>query len=114
MNKALYVPIFAAALFAQPVRADDTHKHGMKKMDAPVLAQAAVMADGEVRKVDKDAKKITLKHGPITNLDMPGMTMVFHVKDPAMLDQVRKGDKVKFAAEKTGDNFTVTKIEPGK
>jgi Cu/Ag efflux protein CusF len=79
-----------------------------------VVAQAAVLADGEVRKVDKDAKKLTIKHGPIQNLDMPAMTMVFQVKDPAMLDQVKAGDKVKFAAEKLGGAYTVTKIEAAK
>ena len=80
---------------------------------APVaLAQA--LADGEVRKVDKDAKKLTLRHGPIQNLDMPAMTMVFQVKDPAMLEQVKPGDKVKFQAEKLGGAFTVTRIEPAK
>ncbi len=71
-------------------------------------------ADGEVRKVDKDAKKITIKHGPIQNLDMPAMTMVFQVKDPAMLEQVKAGDKVKFQAEKIGGRFTVTRIVAGK
>jgi Cu/Ag efflux protein CusF len=64
--------------------------------------------------VDKEAKKITLRHGPLANLDMPAMTMVFQVKDPAMLDQVKAGDKVKFQAEKVGGAFTITKIEPGK
>ena len=65
------------------------------------LAQsaAASMADAEVRKVDRDAKKITLKHGPIKNLDMPPMTMVFQVKDAALLDKVSAGDKVRFTAE---------------
>jgi Cu(I)/Ag(I) efflux system protein CusF len=80
---------------------------------APALAQSE-LSDGEVRKVDKDAKKITIKHGPLANLDMPPMTMVFQVKDPAMLDQVKAGDKVKFQAEKIGGGFTVTKIEPAK
>jgi Cu(I)/Ag(I) efflux system protein CusF len=79
---------------------------------APAMAQ--VLSDGEVRKVDKDAKKITIKHGPLQNLDMPPMTMVFQVKDPAMLEQVKAGDKVKFQAEKLGGAFTVTKIEPAK
>jgi Cu/Ag efflux protein CusF len=74
----------------------------------------AEMIDGEVRKVDKDAKKITIKHGPMTSFDMPGMTMVFQVKDPAMLDTVKVGDKVKFQAEKLGGAFTVTGIEPAK
>jgi len=77
-------------------------------------AAAAQSADGEIRKVDKDAKKITIKHGPIQNLDMPPMTMVFQVRDPAMLDQVKAGDKVKFDAEKLGGAYTLTKIEAAK
>jgi Cu/Ag efflux protein CusF len=82
---------------------------------AVVLAQASAgLADGEIRKVDKDAKKITIKHGPIQNLDMPAMTMVFHVKEPAMLEQVKPGDKVKFEAQKLGGAFTVTRIEAAK
>jgi Cu/Ag efflux protein CusF len=76
------------------------------------LAQA--LADGEVRKVDKDAKKITIKHGPMPSLDMPAMTMVFQVKDPAMLEQVKSGDKVKFEAQRLGGAFTVTRIEAAK
>ena len=75
---------------------------------------AANMTDGEIRKVDKAAKKITIKHGPLTNLDMPAMTMVFQVKDPAVLGEVKQGDKVKFQAEKLGGAFTVTKIEAVK
>ena len=73
----------------------------------------AVLSDGEVRKVDKDAKKITIKHGPLANLDMPPMTMVFQVKDPAMLEQVKAGDKVKFQAEKIAGGYRITRIEPG-
>ena len=72
------------------------------------------LTEGEVRKVDKDAKKITIRHAPIVHLDMPAMTMVFQVKDPALLDQVKTGDKVRFAAEKTGGAFTVTTIESTK
>jgi Cu/Ag efflux protein CusF len=72
---------------------------------------AGALSDGEVRRVDKDAKKITIKHGPLANLDMPAMTMVFQVKDPAMLDKVKAGDKVKFQAEKIGGGYAVTKIE---
>ena len=76
---------------------------------APVLAQA--LADGEIRRVDKEAKKLTIRHGPIPNLNMDSMTMVFHVRDPAMLDQVKAGDKIKFQADKIDGNYTVTKIE---
>ena len=75
----------------------------------PAFAQP--LTEGEVRKVDKEAKKITIKHGPLQNLDMPAMTMVFQVKDPAMLEQVKAGDKVKFEAQKMGGAFTVTAIE---
>ena len=90
---------------------------------APALAgkdhakhQAGIteMIDGEVRKVDKDTKKLTIKHGPMPSLDMPGMTMVFQVKDPAILDRVKAGDKVKFQAEKLDGAFTVTGIEAAK
>jgi len=77
-------------------------------------AESAAMTQGEVRKVDKDARRITIRHEPLQNLDMPAMTMVFRVKEPAMLDQVKAGDKVKFQAEKIGGAFTVTKIEPAK
>lgn len=74
----------------------------------------ADMADGEVRKVDKDNKKITLKHGVIKSLDMPGMTMVFGVKDAALLDTVKVGDKIKFKAEQAGTALIVTDIQPAK
>ncbi len=72
------------------------------------------MTEGEVKKVDIDAKKITLKHGEIKNLDMTPMTMVFQVKDEAMLSKVKAGDKVKFIAEKTKSGFAVTTIEVTK
>jgi Cu(I)/Ag(I) efflux system protein CusF len=72
------------------------------------------MADGEVRKIDKENKKITLKHGEIKSMDMPGMTMVFQVKDPAMLDAVKQGDKVKFRAERSGGAIVVTEMQVAK
>lgn len=79
------------------------------------LAQAALPSiEAEVRKVDKDAGKITLKHGAITNLDMPAMSMVFQVKDKAMLDKVKAGDKVAFTADKINGAYTVLSLEPAK
>lgn len=77
-------------------------------------AASADMADGEIRKVDMDNKKITIKHGEIKSLDMPGMTMVFQVKDPAMLEKVKTGDKVRFKAEKAGGAIVVTEIQAVK
>ena len=74
------------------------------------------MVKGEVKKIDQAAGKITLSHGPIKNLDMTdeNMTMVFRVQDPAMLKQVKVGEKVRFAAERGTSGITITKIEKGK
>src|SRR5215207_1838784 len=73
------------------------------------LASSTALTEGEVRKVDKDARKITIKH-----LEMPPMTMVFVVKDEAMLERVKQGDKVQFTADNVGGVFTVTSIDPVK
>jgi Cu/Ag efflux protein CusF len=79
------------------------------------LAQAALPStEGEVRKVDKEAGKLTLKHGEIKNLEMPGMTMVFQVKDPALLEKVKAGDQVSFTADRVNGTYTVLTIEPRK
>jgi Cu(I)/Ag(I) efflux system protein CusF len=75
---------------------------------------AAPQSDGEVRKVDKDQGKVTLRHGPLANLDMPAMTMVFKAVDPKLLDGLKEGDKVKFTAEKVNGAFTVTAIQVAK
>ena len=81
---------------------------------AAVAAADQPMSEGEIRKIDPAAKKITIKHGELKNLDMPAMTMVFQVKDPAMLDKVMVGDKVKFRADKVNGAFTVVEIETVK
>ena len=78
------------------------------------FADAADMTKAEVRKVDKDAKKITLKHEDIKSLDMPGMTMVFQVKDATLLDKAKAGDKIKFKVIKDGSAYVVTDIQPLK
>jgi Cu/Ag efflux protein CusF len=81
---------------------------------ASATAAQTEMSDGEIKKVDKDAGKLTIKHGELKNLGMPGMTMVFKVKSPAMLDKIKEGDKVRFVAEKVGGALTVTAIEAAK
>ena len=80
------------------------------------LAQSKSLpiVEGVVRTVDKSANKLTIKHGPIPNLDMGGMTMVFRVQDPAMFDKMKEGDKINFAADKVQGAFTVIKVEPAK
>jgi Cu(I)/Ag(I) efflux system protein CusF len=82
---------------------------------AASFAQDATVK-GEVKKIDAAAGKITLKHGPIKNLDMQdeSMTMVFHVQDPAMLKQVKVGDKVLFEADRAAAGLTITKLQKSK
>lgn len=105
---ALLVTTFAIPAYAQQQDANRaTYQAAQAKTDA-------TLSDGEVRKVDKDAKKITIRHGPLVNLDMPAMTMVFQVKDPAMLDTVNAGDKIRFTADKIGGAFTVIGIDKAK
>ena len=72
---------------------------------------AASMSEGEVRKVDATLGKITLRHGPLDNLNMPGMTMVFRVRDPAWLPQLKVGERVRFVAERIDGNLTITALE---
>lgn len=86
---------------------------------AAILSISAVNAQsnavqGEVRKIDEAAGKITLKHGPIKNLDMPGMTMVFQVRDATLLDNLAAGDKIKFTAEQQQGAYVVTGVEKAK
>jgi len=106
------IALLGAALavpgFAQKAPDDHSAHHGAAPARAP-------LADGEIRKVDKAAKKLTIKHGPIPSIDMPAMTMVFQVRDPAMVNQVKVGDKVKFEAELLpGGRTVVTRIEAVK
>jgi len=87
---------FAATVHAQP---------------APAASAPTPNADGEVRKVDREQAKVTIKHGPIPNLDMPPMNMVFRVAAPKLLEGLKAGDKVKFAADNVNGALTVTAIE---
>jgi Cu/Ag efflux protein CusF len=77
-------------------------------------AAAAPRSEGEVRQVDKEQGKVTLRHGPLQNLDMPAMTMVFRAADPKLLDGLKEGDKVRFTAERVDGAIAVTAIEAVK
>ncbi len=81
---------------------------------ASLSAWSADLTDGEIRKVDKAANKLTIAHGEIKNLQMPAMTMVFAVKDVAWLDRLKAGDRVRFVADKTAAGYIVTAIQPAK
>jgi len=90
-----------------------THDHSHQHDAMPAASQddANALADGVVKKVDKEAGKLTVQHGPLVNLNMAGMTMSFKVQDSAMLDQVKAGDKIRLRVERINGGFTVTKLE---
>lgn len=99
------IPLMVTLTLATPLHADPA---------APPAAESAAMSEGVVRKVDAANGKITLKHGPLANLDMPAMTMVFRVQSPALLGTLKAGDRVSFRAELIGGVYTVTAIEAAR
>lgn len=109
--KALNIFVVAAALVVPlSALADDKPGHGHA---SPAAAQApAEHAEGEVRKIDTEQGKVTLKHGPIENLGMAAMTMIFRASDPAMLTKLKVGDKIKFKADRVNGAITITEIAP--
>jgi Cu(I)/Ag(I) efflux system periplasmic protein CusF len=86
-----------------------SHDHG-NHATAAVAGQETTMSDGEIKKVDKDTGRLTIKHGPLENLGMPGMTMVFGMKDASALEALKVGDKIKFVAEKLEGRYVVTQL----
>ncbi|GLR12853.1 hypothetical protein GCM10007907_16430 [Chitinimonas prasina] len=109
LKQVLPLCLFSIAALAAPLSAS-------AETPAPTAAEHAShheqLTEGEIKKIDADQKKITIKHGEIKNLEMPPMTMVFRVKDAAFLDQVKPGDKVRFKVEKLLDGYTIMAIQP--
>jgi Cu/Ag efflux protein CusF len=97
-----WMPLLAALVLAPLTHAETVN---------PPAAQSEAMSEGEVRRIDAANGKITLRHGPIANLDMPPMTMVFRVQSPEMLSALKVGDKVKFRAEDRNGALIVTEIQ---
>ncbi|MCS0660564.1 copper-binding protein [Massilia terrae] len=83
-------------------------------MAMPSQDDPDTLSEGGIQKVDKDAGKLTVKHGPLNNLGMPAMTMAFKVQDPAMLDQVKVGQLVRFRVERANGSLTITRLEVSK
>jgi Cu(I)/Ag(I) efflux system periplasmic protein CusF len=79
--------------------------------DAPATSSATATSQGEVRKIDAANQKITLRHGPLANLGMPPMTMVFQVQDAAQLEGLKVGDKVSFVAQQQGSQFVASELQ---
>ena len=96
------IPLLAALALATPLYAAPV---------TPPAAQASAMSEGVVRKIDAANARITLRHGPLANLDMPPMTMVFRVQPPELLSGIKVGDTVKFRAEQIDGAYTVTALQ---
>ena len=112
--KALIATLFIAGATFAPLHAamneHDAHAgHGTMTSSAD-----GSFVDGVVKKIDKAAGKITVSHGPLTNLNMPAMTMVFRVKDAAWLDQMQAGAKIRFVADSINGALTIVELEPAK
>lgn len=104
--------LHAAPLHAQQSASDSAMDHSKHAAPSASASEAAPMIEGEVRKIDKEQGKITIRHGELKNLGMPAMTMVMRVRDAAMLDQVSEGQKVRFSADRANGAITVTNLEP--
>ena len=113
MNKALVTFAMGCALAVSGASyaADDMQNMDMSAGAKQGAAANDSMSHGEIKKVDTAAGKLTIKHGPLENLGMEGMTMVFKVKDPAMLSEVKVGDKIDFVAEQVDGALTVVKLQ---
>jgi Cu(I)/Ag(I) efflux system protein CusF len=109
----LIAGLFLAPQF-QALAADHSHDgHAGHAMSAGQAMDTA-WADGTIKKINADAGKVTISHGPLANLDMPAMTMVFRVKDPAWLSQIKPGDRIRFIVERQDGALTVTALQLGR
>lgn len=108
-----HLPLLLALALATPLHAQPVDESVGAPARAPAGATTA-LSEGVVRKVDAENGKITLRHGPLENLDMPPMTMVFRAAPASLLDGVKVGDKVRFRAEEIDGVYTVTAIEPAR
>ena len=109
-HEAIIPTVFGGGLSSPPSYRAGGHRPGSGAYGASDRA----VESGVIVKVDKDAAKLTIKHSPLVNLKMPGMTMAFKVKRPEMLDQVTTGDKINFLAESLNGALTVTVLESAK
>jgi Cu(I)/Ag(I) efflux system protein CusF len=109
--KSLVTTLALACTLAAPAAAQQKAEDHSVHHPA-VAASAAVLTQGEIRKVDMSTKKLTIRHREIKNLDMPPMTMVFQVRDGKWLESLKAGDKIRFAVEKADSGYVVTEIRP--
>mgnify|MGYP003619643422 FL=1 len=106
----------AAVILSSSAMAQTSMEHGKagSHQEAMGVTTTPAMTDGEIRKIDKETGKITIKHGAIKHMDMPPMSMVFNVKDKGMLDKVQVGEKIQFIVIQDTGKMVVTDIQPAK
>ena len=119
MKTALAATLIAlvSTLSIPAIAADGHDGHGAMPSDMKMQSHApadATVVEGTVTKIDKAAGKVTVSHGPLTNLNMPAMTMVFRVKDAAWLDLMKQDGKIRFVADSVGGSLTIVRFEAGK
>jgi len=110
-SSATLVATLAITFSTPGLAADDHAGHGAMHAAAPA---SAAMTDGLIKAVNKAAGKVTISHGPLTNLGMGAMTMEFRVKNAAWLEQIKAGDKIRFVADDVNGVFTVVQFEKAK
>ena len=113
MNRFSIFCASAALTLAAGFANAQSHEHTQHSAatSAPSATSDVPLTSGVVKKIDKDAGKLTIQHGPVLNLNMPAMTMAFKAKDAAMIDQVKPGDPINFVLERVNGTFTVTRLE---
>jgi len=112
--KTVVVAILVALAGLFPLAAIAASDHEGHNMNPVKAASESPLNEGIVKKVDKAASKVTISHGPLINLDMPAMTMVFRVKEAAWIDQMKDGDKIRFLADSVNGALTIVRFEPAK
>ena len=112
--RLLFSTILAASLGFSSLASANAHEHDTQTGVQQNTAATAPWVEGSVKKIDLAAGKVTLKHGPLTNLDMPAMTMAFRVKNAAWLKQMKENDRIRFTAESINGTLSVVRFEPVK
>lgn len=110
MKKTFLTFALFAVLGSTPPVVSAQHEHA-EHHDVESLPTETKLTEGSIKKIDKLGGKLTIAHGPIEDIGMPAMTMVFRVSEPSALEQVKVGDRIRFAVEKVGDSLMITTIE---
>ena len=112
MNAGMRILLAGMLILPWTVHADQAAQSAQSTSAEAGEAVKHPLTEGEVRRVNKETGRLTIKHGEISNLGMPPMTMNFHVADAAMLEAVQPGDRIRFLVEKINGKYTVMQLEP--